>query len=91
MHAPRFSEAVLDAAICKAVEAGVFPRRSTMFEAAINREIMREILEAAYTAACAEEADGDTMAVPDDGRATAERAPPRVHLSLQRSVKASDS
>lgn len=56
------SEEMLDAAIQKAVEAGIFPRRGTAYDAATNRELMRAILQAAFTAA-AREAESDSNPV----------------------------
>lgn len=61
MAASRIPEAVLDVAIQKAVEAGVFPRRGTEFDVAMNKEVMRAILEAAFDAAAlAAEQNGDS-------------------------------
>lgn len=59
MAPPRISEAALDAAIHKAVEAGIFPRRGNEFDAVINREVMRAILEAAFAAFKLEEESED--------------------------------
>jgi len=41
------TEHMLAAAMCKAIEAGLFPRHVTPREHAINQQIMRLILEAA--------------------------------------------
>lgn len=49
------SEAALDAAIQKAVEAGVFRRHGTAYDAVTDREVMRAILQAAFTASAREE------------------------------------
>lgn len=65
MPASRVSDAVLDAALRKAVEAGVFPRRSTALEAANNREVMNSILHAAFTAARDEEPETDAVSTRD--------------------------
>jgi len=61
MPSTRVSEAVLDAAIHKAVEAGVFTRRRAAFEMTTNREIMRAILHAAFSAASEEEAENNSV------------------------------
>lgn len=47
----KISAAMLDAALAKAVEAGLIPRRCSAQEQAQNRQVMRSILEAALTAA----------------------------------------
>lgn len=90
MPTTRFSDAVLDAAICKAVEAGVFPRRSTVLEAAMNREIMSAILEAAYVAATEEDPDSEPVSVHNRVRAAAGRTPPRMADSLHAMAKVSE-
>lgn len=62
MAPARITEAVLDAAIQKAVEAGVFPRRRTESDMAINRDVMSAILGAAFDAAASEqEPQGDAV------------------------------
>jgi hypothetical protein len=48
------TEFMLDAAMRKATEAGLFFRHGTLYEIAINREIMRSILQAVANAAIAE-------------------------------------
>ena len=45
------TEATLDAAIRTATEAGLFARRRTPVEMAVDREVMRAILSAAFEAA----------------------------------------
>lgn len=54
------TEAMIQAAIRKATEAGLFPRHSTPFDTAINREIMLSILQAVAEAAAAEAAEEDS-------------------------------
>lgn len=72
MASVSITEAVLDAAFRKAVEAGVFPRRCTECDRAIDRDIMRAILGAAFDAAAMEECHGSAMpahhAQPDAAR-----------------------
>jgi hypothetical protein len=48
------SAPMLNAALQKATEAGLFPRRCTPYEMAVNREIIRSILEAALEEALSE-------------------------------------
>jgi len=45
------TECMLDAALRKAIEAGLFSRRSSAHETQANREVMRSILLAAADAA----------------------------------------
>ncbi len=52
----RITESILDAAIRRATEAGLFSRRSTSSEMQANREIMRSILDAATAADTADAA-----------------------------------
>jgi hypothetical protein len=52
----RITESILDAAIRRATEAGLFSRRSTSSEMQANREIMRSILDAAVAADTADAA-----------------------------------
>lgn len=79
MAPPRISEAVLDAAIQKAVEAGVFPRRCSEFDAAINREVMNAILDAAFHAAVLEEEpDGNSVST-HNARADGKRGMRNFH------------
>lgn len=47
----QITESILDTAIRKATEAGLFSRRGTLREMQANREIMRSILEAVADAA----------------------------------------
>lgn len=47
----QITPAMLEAAIRKATEAGLFPRRSSASELAANREIMYSILQAVLDAA----------------------------------------
>ena len=49
------TEAMLQAALQKAVEAGLISRRSIQADAMINREIMQAILQAALAAAHSKE------------------------------------
>jgi hypothetical protein len=51
------TEFMLDAALRKATEAGLFSRHGTPYDNALNREIMRSILQAVAAAAQAERAE----------------------------------
>jgi hypothetical protein len=46
----KISEAMLDAAIRKAAEVGLFPRHLTDVDRAISRDLMRVVIEAALQA-----------------------------------------
>ncbi|HJV88602.1 MAG TPA: hypothetical protein VJ698_24265 [Noviherbaspirillum sp.] len=48
------TDAMLDAAVRKAVEAGLFARHGTSHDLANNREIMRSVLEASMQVAISE-------------------------------------
>jgi hypothetical protein len=52
------TDAMVDAAMRKAIEAGLFPWRGSPEDMAIGREIMRSILQAASEVAEQESADG---------------------------------
>ncbi|TFW05798.1 hypothetical protein E4K72_10915 [Oxalobacteraceae bacterium OM1] len=51
MNRMKITPAMLEAALLKAVEAGLIPRRSTAQEQLQNRQVIRSILEAAVAAA----------------------------------------
>lgn len=76
-----FSEAILDAAVLKAVEAGVFPRRASEFEAAMNREVMRTILRAAFAAAAREAAMNGISPATSGSRPRKSAGSPRLALN----------
>ena len=54
----RITEAMVDAAMRKAIEAGLLTRRGTPEEMAIGREVMHSILRAAFEVAEQESPDG---------------------------------
>jgi hypothetical protein len=57
----QITEFMLDAAIRKATEAGLFSRHGTFGEIAINREIMRLILQAVARAEEVESAEESSL------------------------------